>query len=587
MGFKTDHNARSKIVFACGVLVLAGSFTSVAQQRPEIKGAESEKTSQADALFRRFDAATPGCSAAVVNAGDILYEHAAGMANIELGVPLTTESVFGIASTSKQFTAMSIVLLALRGKLSLGDEIHKYIPELPRYRYPIRIEQLLHHTSGIKDADELLEFAGFRPPFDLETKQMYLDMILRQRELNFVPGSEFLYSNSNYFLLSLIVERVSGKPFATFAQQEIFGPLAMTHTQLRDDASRVISKRAFGYDKAYHNPSDGYFHDADDHVQVLGEDGVFTTIQDLAKWDRNFYEFKVGGQEAVARMLQTTKLNDGTANQYAGGLEIGSYRGLKTAGHDGGGFGTSSDFLRFPEQRMTFVVLCNFRDEDEHDRDLRATLLARKLADIYLQSEFPTRPPASNSQSSGSTSTPPKSLSSTDSLRAFVGYYWDRRTTIVRRFEVREGRLWISVLPGGNPADLENLGRGKFRLGPATLTFSKDGAEVEASQPGGPPNKLWRVPDPQGAKKTLNNFTGSFYSADIDSTWKFVASGDHFVMRRKYFPDEEMIPAFGDAFFCGVANGALIHFVRTDSGKVVRADVMNRHMRRIRFAKLG
>jgi CubicO group peptidase (beta-lactamase class C family) len=155
-----------------------------------------------------------------MKAGDIVYSRAYGMANIELGVPLTIDSVFPIDSMSKQFTAMSVVLLSLRGKLSFADDVHRYIPELPNYGYPISIDDLLHQTSGLKDAGELLRFAGFRAPFDAQTKKAYLDIILRQHELNFVPGDQYLYSDTNYFLLCLIVERVSGQPFGVMCARK-------------------------------------------------------------------------------------------------------------------------------------------------------------------------------------------------------------------------------------------------------------------------------------------------------------------------------------------------------------------------------
>src|SRR5437763_11474123 len=263
------------VIFFLGPL-LTGSFSVRAHDvdpNPQEPAAaqNNREAAQMDATFKWFTTSTPGCAVAVMSGGDIIYSHTYGMANLEFGVPLTTDSVFPIDSMSKQFTGMGIVLLALRKELSFSDDVHKYIPELPDYGHEISIEDLLHQTSGLKDAGELLRFAGFRTSFDVQTKQVYLDIILRQHELNFLPGDQYLYSDTNYFVLGLVIERISGKPLSVFARQEIFEPLGMTHTLFRDDSSRLLPGRVSEYSKGSdENPEDGAFHNADGYIEGWG-----------------------------------------------------------------------------------------------------------------------------------------------------------------------------------------------------------------------------------------------------------------------------------------------------------------------------
>jgi len=522
-----------------------------------------------------------------MKAGDVLYTQAYGMANLELGVPLTTDSVFPIDSMSKQFTGMAIVLLSLSGKLSFSDDVRKYIPELPDYGHPISIDDLLHQTSGLKDAGELLRFAGFRAPFDVQTKKAYFDIIVRQRALNFNPGDQYLYSDTNYFLLALVVERVSGKTLADFARQQIFEPLAMTHTQIRDDSSRIIPGRATEYNKGYdERSSDGAFHNADSHIEALGQDGVFTTLIDLAKWDRNFYDSKLGGPKAIDLMLQTKKLNDGRENNYALGLIRGSYRGLPRVEHGGGGFGSDTEMIRFPEQRLTVAVLCNMRDLDPHDQELGAVPLTRKILDIYLSDQFknPSSPQSNavNSHQSVSDKSSMPSLA-TEDLNRFAGLFWDGQSESVRKFEIKEGKLTVTRLPDGGAIDFDFAGDGRFRRGPAMLSFVRDASRVDVSQPGAPNQRLMRVSESLKTDAAFKQYSGDFYSPELDVTWRFSTQNNQLLLKLKDFKDETLQPAFADAFF---TDRGLIHFLRNAQGEVETFEAMNIRVKGIKFTRI-
>jgi CubicO group peptidase (beta-lactamase class C family) len=294
------------------------------------------------------------------------------MANLELGVALSPQSIFDIGSTSKQFTAMSIMLLARDGKLSLDDDIRKYIPELPNYGKTITIRHILTHTSGIRDYLTLWSLAGVDDA-DLTTDRDALELIARQRELNFAPGEQWLYSNSGFFLASVIVQRLSGKTLAQFAAERIFAPLGMTHTRFNDDHMSIIANRATGY-----APRDsGGWATAMSNFEQTGDGAVQTSIEDLQRWDENFYTGTVGGMETLATMQKTAVLNDGKPQTYALGLMVDKYRGLRTVSHGGSWAGYRAELLRFPDEHLSVGCLCNLARTNP-------SVLARRVAEVYL-----------------------------------------------------------------------------------------------------------------------------------------------------------------------------------------------------------
>src|SRR6266404_1667107 len=277
---------------------------------------------------------SPGCALAVYRDGKIIYAKGYGLANIEENVAITPQSVFDIGSTSKQFTAASILLLEKQGKLSINDDVRKFIPELPAYGPPVTILQLLNHTSGLRDYLTLFVVAGLNID-SVTTDGDALALITRQKALNFAPGTDWLYSNSGFFLLSVIVQRASGKTLREFASDNIFAPLEMTHTQYRDDHAALIANRAMAYDEQ-ENKS-GYKLNVS-YFEQTGDGAVHTSVEDLQKWDDNFYSPRVGGKEFLAEIQERGKLNNGNVLEYAKGLRLQDYRGLHTVSHGGSCF---------------------------------------------------------------------------------------------------------------------------------------------------------------------------------------------------------------------------------------------------------
>jgi CubicO group peptidase (beta-lactamase class C family) len=335
-----------------------------------------------DSVFRRFEApGSPGCALGVVRDGALAYARGYGLASVELGVPITPTTVFDIGSVSKQFTALSIVLLAQDGKLSLDDDIRTHVPEVPAYSRPITIRHLLHHTSGLRDYIDVLSWSGVADEAVTGDREA-LEAIARQRAPNFPAGAEYRYSNSGFFLLSIIVKRAGGMSLRDFAARRIFVPLGMTHTQFVDRHEMIVPGKAGSYAAA---PSGG-FQLALANWEQTGDGAVNTTVEDLVKWDRNFVTGQVGGPAALKELHTTGVLNDGKAIDYALGLSVDQYRGLRRVSHGGAWAGFRAHLLRFPDQALSVFSLCNLSNSNPGS-------LNQQVADLVLADRLGSRQP--------------------------------------------------------------------------------------------------------------------------------------------------------------------------------------------------
>ena len=326
-----------------------------------------------DSIFSPWDKSDgPGCALAILKDGKIIYERGYGMSNLEYGIAITPKSVFHVASISKQFTAAAIQLLALQGKLSLNDDIRKYIPEAPDLGHVITIANLIHHTSGLRDQWDLQGFAGWRDD-DVITEGDIMDMFKRQQGLNFVPGDDYSYCNTGFTLLGVIVKRVTGVSLRDYADSVLFKPLGMSSTVFHSDHTEIVPNRTSAY------------HEADNHRFVIsipvfdnyGATSLFTTVEDLARWDENFYTHQVGGEAFIHAMLLPGVLNNGAQQTYASGLSLGEYRGNRFVDHAGADAGYRADFLRFPDKHFSVIVLANLGN-------MNPSALCRRVANLFL-----------------------------------------------------------------------------------------------------------------------------------------------------------------------------------------------------------
>jgi CubicO group peptidase (beta-lactamase class C family) len=339
-----------------------------------------DNTARVDAIFSDFGPKTPGCAVGAARDGKPVLARAYGMADLEHGTAITPATPFYMASVSKQFTAMSVLLLAEDGRIQLDDPARKYLPELPAYASAVTIRHLLQHTSGIRDYLTLGVMAGY-PDDELSfTDQSAMRMMSRQLALNYQPGTEFLYSNSGYVLLSLLVKQVTGRNLNSFATERIFGRLGMKSTRFQHDHTALIPGKAFGYQMR-----DGEWHTSNSMLDVVGDGGLYSTIDDMLRWAANYDEPKVGGR-AIPIMQTPLRLNNGEAVDYGMGLAPDEYRGLKTVSHSGGLAGYRTHFLRFPEKHLAVVCLCN-------SGGANPAQLGNRVAELYLAGQMTDAPP--------------------------------------------------------------------------------------------------------------------------------------------------------------------------------------------------
>lgn len=327
---------------------------------------------QVDALFEEWDEAdSPGCALAIVKDGAVVYARGYGSADLEHDVPITPDTVFRIASTSKQFTAACIHLLAQDRTLSLDDDVREWIPELSAAVGSASLRQLLHHTGGLRSYLTLMSLAG-TPVAGYYTEEEALAMLTRQQGVNFSPGERYEYSNTGFFLLSIVVERASGQRLREFADERLFKPLGMTDTHFHDDHTEVVPGRAMGYFEL----DEGYALDMT-RLEMCGDGGLFTTVNDLTKWMANFRKPKIGGRKWLAALLKPGVLNDGEVLDYASGLVVDEWKGARQIYHGGAFVGFRAEMLHLPELGFGVVCLANV-DQFE------PTVLCEEIRDLLL-----------------------------------------------------------------------------------------------------------------------------------------------------------------------------------------------------------
>jgi CubicO group peptidase (beta-lactamase class C family) len=505
----------------------------------------------------------PGFSVAVIQHGKPVYEKGFGLANLEYDVPVVPQTIYHIASVSKQFTAMALVLLEEDGKLSLDDELHKYLPELPDYGHPLTIRQLLQHTSGIRDQWQTLGLAGWRLD-DVITQEQILRVLFRQKELNFVPGTRHLYSNGGYTLAAEIVARVSGKPFPDFCRERIFEPLGMTHTHFHLDLQRIVHDRAYSYSQ----DGSGYRAEPLNYANV-GATSLFTTAPELARWLDNFREPKVGGRRAVERLQEKAVLADGTKIDYALGLAIGEHHGLQTISHAGGDAGYRSFVVWFPERELGVAVLTGLASFD-------CGAAAFKVADTVL-GEKPETKPARTLQAKPAPTPAAAQTNRTyvklDSqlFKQFAGAYKLDMGLTANFFE-KEGQFKAELL-GQGTVELHPLGTNKFFVeapaGELEFSAQKDGAvRLKFSHEGGGTVSGERIATTPWEPKDLEAFQGVYWSDELETEYTIKLKDGKLTAEHIRHGTIQLLPTTQDQFATREWFMSEVKFQRDQSGKV-------------------
>ena len=512
-----------------------------------------------DGVFSDYNKpGSPGCALGVYRNGSIAYAHGYGMASLELGVPITPQTVFDIGSTSKQFTAFSILLLQQQGKLSVDDDIRKFMPEIPDYGHRITLHHLMTHTSGMRDYAGLFDLAGV-PEQNLTNDQDAVDLIARQKALNFNPGDEWDYSNTGFFLLSQVVKRVTGNSLRDFDQENIFTPLGMTSTQIFNEHTLVIPHRATGY--SYDKERSAFGVEMSNFEQT-GDGSVQTSVEDLQRWDENFYTAKLGGTDLIKRMQVVGKLNNGEEHGYAAGLEIKNYRGQPVVRHGGAWAGYRAELVRFPQQHTSIAVLCNVAQSVPESR-------ADRVADVVLSSVLAPVPAKQENQGA-------ITLSS-ERMQQYAGVYKNEKDQY-QRIELKDGKLWlanygIELVPvSGAEFEIKVTG-GKVSFSPNEMSL-----QILASEKAEKYSLIQTH-----APKDIAAFAGDYYSPELDATWQLRLHEGKLTAHVKHSDSPEMTldPVTDNTF---TIEGGSLRF-ESEGGSPGRAFLTVDRIRNIEFVK--
>jgi CubicO group peptidase (beta-lactamase class C family) len=566
--------ARASItqVVAAVCMLAAGDRTPTlpAQQRPTDE--------RVDRLFAEWDRPeSPGCALGVIRDGRLVYGRGYGMANLDYDIPNSPQMVYYVGSVTKQFTAAAVALLAIQGRLSLDDDIRKYVPEMPdyaaRYGRPVTIRNLIHHTSGIRDMYVLMDLAGRRLE-DVFPDEDALALLARQRQLNFPPGSDYAYSNSGYWLLGKIVQRVTGRSLREYADDQIFRPLGMTETHFHDDPGHVMKHRAMSYQPDGHG---GFRISYLQNFDKIGAGGLYSTVEDLRKWDQNYYTHQVGGDALQAMIHTRGVLTSGDTLSYAFGNEIGTYRGLRTVSHEGAMMGYRAHILRFPVQHFTVIETCNLGT-------ISPGRIARRIADIYLGDQM--APALAVEGKARATGVSAGDGPTPEELAERSGTYSNAETGEVWQIAVQDGQLVATA--AGTRLPLEALSATRFRdAGGEGLEFAFERPSAGAlyrlrlARVGAPAELLERAPVVAPAATALVGLAGDYASDELQVTYHIVAEGGRLVLRRPNAPAAPLAPVTPDVYQAG----PIVLHVQRQAGRPSSFTVWVDRVRNIRFTR--
>jgi len=539
--------------------------------------AQIEDSKAIDDIFAEWDKPnTPGCGLGIMKDGKMIYAKGYGLANMEYDIPNDPNSVFRIGSTSKQFTAACIVLLAEQGKLKLDDKLNQFFPDFPAYAERISIRHLLNHTSGIRDYLTLSYLKGLGDDDYYEDEDI-MNWLVNQSDLNFEPGEEFLYSNSGYWLLGQIVKEASGDNMADYAKKEIFEPLGMMNTHFHNDHTQIVKNRASGY-----SPSrNGSYRISMTTLDMIGDGGIFTTINDIKKWDDSYYNPDVLSKKFWDMMTQRGVLNNGDEIGYASGLGIGEYNGLRTISHGGAFVGFRAELVRFPEQHLSIAVFAN-------RGDARPTGMAYQVADLLLAEEF-IEPAEMDAQDEDQVEKQEFIKLTKSELEKFTGHYYNTESSLARKIYLKNDTLRY-FRSETNESDLVPVSKNAFKMinvggdvdvkfaineqGEKSMSFSANGSEPSISQEYKPKDYT---------KEELLPLAGRYYSTELDVYYSLKPEGDELVL---YIGDNKISPinSIMEHLFTN-SNFGKLQFAANQDGKISSFRLAAGRVKNLQFVK--
>lgn len=548
----------------CVSLAVADA-TPAAGQVPALAQDAGALSSSVDSLFlREIRPDAPGCAVGAYRNGTIVLARGYGTLSVEDGRPITRQSAFNLGSASKPYTALATLLLERHGHLSLDDDVRRWVPELPDYGRPIRVRDLLQHTSGLRDFETLQRLSG-RP---VATQREFLDLVTAQRALNFAPGTRHEYSHTDFGVLGTIVERSAGVPFGEYLHDTVFLPMGMNNSFVDDVRHSARRERAIGHRVSPRGSSPQF-----PGVRTFGGDNVYASVEDLAAWDRALASPDGAWSGVVRRMLSRPTLPGGDTIPYAYGLRIGEYRGLRTVSRRGHPPGTRAEFLRFPEQAFAVATLCN-------SDGLDASRLARSVAEIYLGSVM---------AAAGSRPPPPTAVALPAlELARYAGVYrstddpWTVWLIELRAdtlgevvFDDSRDEVFYPMTPAGQGRFVEIGSTGNVGIFSFRQSSPEAPMRLEMSWNDGPAERLERVADSsvwRPSAADIAEYVGRWFSSDIDAAWQFVSRGASLLLARRGQPEMTLRPIARDQFLRTLGpEGEIsvrLQFLRNSAGRL-------------------
>jgi len=534
------------------IIILLSSLSCTNVDRPS-----ENLTNKIDSLLKEWNTNyTPGAAISILKDGKLIFKKGYGMSNLEHDIPINSSTIFHIASESKQFTDFCIVLLAQQGKLSLNDDIRKYLPELPDFGKKITIKNLIYHTSGLRDQWQLLSISGTRID-DVIKQNHILKLISKQQRLNFEPGERFIYCNTGYTLLAEIVEEVSGLTLREFAKKEIFEPLGMEDTHFHDNYKEIVKNRAYSYE-----PKDSItFEKSILSFSTVGATSLFTTVEDESKWLKNYFTGQVGGQDALDQMHELAILNSGEELSYSFGLMTDTYKGWRRIGHGGTDAGYKSYTVRFPEDNLGIVVFSNISN-------FNPRLMAMKIADIFLEDR-------SNND---------------DSIVIDHQFYKDR----IGKYFSDEGqfcelvyntKLYLRYNNGLQEMIPESDSTFSFADGIGKLSFIKNDKNSFVFSYLNTKQILRKYEPIVLAKSEMENYCGTYYSDEVATYYEIIQKGDKLFLKHCKYTDALLTPVTSNQFTCPHWWMSNIIFQRDHNNKILGFEINSGRVLHLYFRK--
>lgn len=522
-------------------------------------------TKKVNQLLEKYQSKnSPGVAIAIVKDGKVVYKKGVGVANLEYQIPITPQTVFHIASISKQFTLFSVLLLEQENKLSIDDDIRKYLPEMSDFGHKITLRNLANHTSGIRDISNLMALIGLG---DTETisHQKAVELITQQTSLNFIPGNQFEYSNSGYILLAEIVQRVSKQSFAEFTSERIFKPLKMEHSLFLNNTEAIINNLAYSYYKV-----ENTYHKSSINCSIFGSTGLITSVEDLSLWAINFDKKTIGNETIFNKMQQKSHLNNGEEISYALGQELKEYKGWNCIFHGGGIASYRSYLLRIPEANFAVIV-------ESNDADFNPLDIVFEIVDFYLKDKSPT-PKAT------------KTVIDTSKLQLYVGDYEVFPGMMVSIIEENQ-KLFLQVKGTANKVALPTINTSEFTYPdrPHSKIVFPNESKCDSFK--------WHFSDfvyngkrihlkPfDSTTNNLSELTGLYYNSELNTTYKLIVKNDALVATNDLNDNIIFAPLQPDIFTSLTNYFGKVEVIRNEQGKVMSLSISGQGFKNMLFEK--